>query len=86
MAYIDARDAAELLNQYATYGWERDYYSVNGNTYCRVGVVLPDGKVINKMRAKDNKPIIARRQAAVFPFPGGCLSARPDAMRERKQS
>lgn len=48
VAYIDARDAAELLNEYAIYGWEREYYSVNGNTYCRVGVVLPDGKVINK--------------------------------------
>jgi hypothetical protein len=43
VAYIDARDASDLLNEYATYGWSDEYYEVSGNTYCKVGVVMPDG-------------------------------------------
>lgn len=45
VAYIDARDASDVLNQYATYGWHDDYYEVGGNTYCKVGIVMPDGTV-----------------------------------------
>lgn len=43
VAYIDARDASDLLNEFATYGWSDEYYEVSGNTYCKVGVVMPDG-------------------------------------------
>ena len=43
VAYIDARDASDLLNEYATYGWSDEYYEVSGNTYCKVGIVMPDG-------------------------------------------
>ena len=46
VAYIDARDASDVLNQYATYGWHDDYYEVGGNTYCKVGIVMPDGSVM----------------------------------------
>lgn len=45
VAYIDARDAIDLLNKYATYGWERIHYMVGNNTYCKVGVFMPDGSV-----------------------------------------
>ena len=45
VAYIDARDASDLLNEYAIYGWSDEYYEVSGNTYCKVGVVMPDGTV-----------------------------------------
>lgn len=43
VAYIDARDASDVLNEYATYGWSDEYYEVAGNTYCKVGIVMPDG-------------------------------------------
>jgi len=45
VAYIDSRDASDLLNQYAIYGWGDAYYEVAGNTYCKVGIVMPDGSV-----------------------------------------
>lgn len=45
VAYIDARDASDLLNEYAIYGWSDEYYEVSGNTYCKVGVVMPDGTI-----------------------------------------
>lgn len=46
VAYIDARDASDLLNEYAIYGWSDEYYEVAGNTYCKVGVVMPDGSMM----------------------------------------
>lgn len=45
VAYIDARDGIDLLNKYAVYGWEREHYMVGNNTYCKVGVFMPDGSV-----------------------------------------
>lgn len=45
VAYIDARDAIDLLNKYAIYGWEREHYMVGNNTYCKVGIFMPDGSV-----------------------------------------
>ena len=46
VAYIDARDASDLLNEHAIYGWSDEYYEVAGNTYCKVGVVMPDGSMM----------------------------------------
>lgn len=43
VAYIDSRDASDLLNEYAIYGWSDEYYEVGKNTYCKVGIVMPDG-------------------------------------------
>jgi hypothetical protein len=45
VAYIDARDGIDLLNKYAVYGWEREHYMVGNNTYCKVGIFMPDGSV-----------------------------------------
>ena len=46
VAYIDARNASDLLNEYAIYGWSDEYYEVAGNTYCKVGIVMPDGSIM----------------------------------------
>lgn len=46
VAYIDSRNASDQLNEYAIYGWSDEYYEVAGNTYCRVGIVMPDGTVL----------------------------------------
>lgn len=48
VAYIDSRDASDVLNEYAIYGWSDEYYEVSGNTYCKVGIVLPSGKIMWK--------------------------------------
>lgn len=45
MAYIDARDAQEVLDTYCTYGWHREHYVVDGKVYCKVGIVMPDGSI-----------------------------------------
>ena len=45
VAYIDARDVSDVLNEHAIYGWHDDYYQVGNNTYCKVGIVMPDGTV-----------------------------------------
>ena len=46
VAYIDARNASDLLNEYAIYGWSDEYYELAGNTYCKVGIVMPDGSIM----------------------------------------
>lgn len=39
VAYIDARDAMELLDRVCGIdGWQDEYYAVNGQTYCKVGI------------------------------------------------
>lgn len=48
VAYIDSRSASDILNEYAVYGWSDEYYEVGGNTYCKVGIVMPDGSILWK--------------------------------------
>ena len=48
VAYIDSRNASDILNEYAVYGWSDEYYEVAGNTYCKVGIVMPDGSMLWK--------------------------------------
>lgn len=45
MAYIDARDAMEMLDNHAIFGWHREHYVVDGKVYCKVGIVMPDGSI-----------------------------------------
>lgn len=45
MAYIDARDAMDILDAHAEYGWHREHYVVDGKVYCKVGIVMPDGSI-----------------------------------------
>jgi len=48
VAYIDARDAMDLLDEYCIYGWTRRHYEVKGNVYCTVGIYMPDGSIIER--------------------------------------
>ena len=41
VAYIDARDVMELLdNAVGVNGWQDEYYSVGAQTYCKLGIKL----------------------------------------------
>lgn len=43
VAYIDARQAMDLLDEALPLGWQRDYKTVKDSIYCGVGVNMPDG-------------------------------------------
>lgn len=43
MAYIDARDAMDMLDKHCLYGWTRRHYEVDKKVYCSVGIYMPDG-------------------------------------------
>jgi hypothetical protein len=39
VAYIDSRDAQDLLDEVCTpAGWQCEYYEVKGNVYCKIGI------------------------------------------------
>ena len=46
VAYIDARMVINRLNEVCEYGWHRDHFNIGDDTYCKLGVVMPDGSVI----------------------------------------
>lgn len=48
VAYVDARDVQDLLDEYCTYGWTRKHYTVGSNVYCTIGVIMPDGSIIER--------------------------------------
>lgn len=45
MAYIDARDAQEVLDAYCDYGWHRKHQMLNDRLYCSIGIEMPDGSI-----------------------------------------
>lgn len=45
VAYIDARECMDILNEFAVYGWHREHYSINNKEYCKVGIVMPDASI-----------------------------------------
>lgn len=46
VAYIDARDAMQRLDEVCVHGWHRRHSEVCGNNYCDVGIVMPSGVVL----------------------------------------
>lgn len=46
MSYIDQRDLMDVLDAYCEYGWQKEYYEVAGNLFCRIGINMPDGTVM----------------------------------------
>lgn len=40
VAYIDARDAMNLLDTYCDEGWQKDYKEVKGNMFCGIGIKI----------------------------------------------
>lgn len=43
VAYIDARQAMDILDEACTLGWQRDYKMIKESIYCGVGIVMPNG-------------------------------------------
>ncbi len=46
MAYIDARDAQEVLDTYCEYGWHRKHQMLSDRLYCSVGIEMPNGTIM----------------------------------------
>lgn len=46
VAYIDARDCMELLDEHCHYGWDRRHIQVENKIYCEVGIRMPDNSII----------------------------------------
>jgi len=45
VAYIDSRTVTKRLNEVAVYGWHREHFSIGADTYCRLGLVMPDNTI-----------------------------------------
>lgn len=45
VAFIDARDAMDRLDQVCTFGWERDHKELKGHIYAGIGIVMPSGNI-----------------------------------------
>lgn len=43
--YLDKVDVMRQLDAYATYGWQRDHFTIIQDVYCKIGITLPDGSV-----------------------------------------
>ena len=46
VAYIDARDLMDRLDEVCDYGWERDHREIKGHIYAGVGIVMPSGRIL----------------------------------------
>src|SRR5687768_5525683 len=46
VAYIDARMVIQKLNEVCTYGWHRNHFAIGNDTYCNLGLIMPDGSVV----------------------------------------
>jgi hypothetical protein len=46
VAYIDARDVMDRLDEVCTYGWHRNHEELKGLIYAGVGIILPSGKIM----------------------------------------
>lgn len=46
VAYIDARDVMDRLDDVCFYGWHRGHEELKGRIYAGVGITLPSGKVM----------------------------------------
>ena len=46
VAYIDARDVNDRLNEVCEYGYHTEHYVLGSDIYCKIGLIMPDGSVI----------------------------------------
>jgi hypothetical protein len=45
VAYIDARDLMDRLDEVCTYGWDRDHKEIKNHLYAGIGIWLSSGKI-----------------------------------------
>lgn len=48
VAYIDARDVMDRLDECCTFGWERLHSEFKGHLYCGISIVMPDGNKLTR--------------------------------------
>lgn len=48
VAYIDARDVMDRLDDVCVYGWERSHAEIKGHIYSTVTIIMPDGSRISR--------------------------------------
>jgi len=46
VAYIDARDVMDRLDNVCAYGWHRNHQEMKGRIYAGVGIILPSGNIM----------------------------------------
>jgi hypothetical protein len=68
VAYIDARQAMDTLDKYCIYGWTKKYHDVKGSIYCSIGVVMPDGTIIERQDVGSEGNFEAEKSAASDAF------------------
>lgn len=44
VAYIDARNVMDRLDEVCIYGWNRDHREIKGHVYAGIGIVMPSGR------------------------------------------
>jgi hypothetical protein len=45
VAYVDARDVMNLLDEVCVFGWERKHSDHKGRVFCSIGIHMPDGTI-----------------------------------------
>lgn len=74
VAYIDARDAMDRLDQVCSYGWQRRHVEMKNHIYCEVGIVMPDGSVQWRMDCGTESQTEAEKGEASDSFKRACVN------------
>ena len=74
MAYIDARDAMDVLDEHCKYGWTREHYLIENKVYCRVGIVMPDGSIQTRSDCGTESKEDAEKGQASDSFKRACVN------------
>ena len=74
VAYIDARDAMERLDEVCKYGWHRRHLEIKGHIYCEVGIVMPDGSIQWRMDCGTESETEAEKGEASDSFKRACVN------------
>jgi len=74
VAYIDARDAMQRLDDVCAYGWQRRHVEIKGHIYCEVGIVMPDGSVLWRMDCGTESNTEAEKGESSDSFKRACVN------------
>lgn len=74
VAYIDARDAMQRLDDVCVYGWQRRHVEIKGHIYCEVGIVMPDGSVLWRMDCGTESNTEAEKGESSDSFKRACVN------------
>lgn len=74
VAYIDARDAMQRLDDVCVYGWQRRHVEIKGHIYCEVGIVMPDGSALWRMDCGTESNTEAEKGESSDSFKRACVN------------